>query len=82
MVKANRKEEARYILGRLRGEGSGADAGKADAEFQDICNVNDNEMKAPYSNSYLAMLTGRGSGKLHIGRRVQLVIWLQIMQAS
>ena len=26
------------------------------------------------------MFTGRGSGKLHTGRRVQLVIWLQIMQ--
>jgi hypothetical protein len=26
------------------------------------------------------MLFGIGSGKLHTGRRVQLVIWLQIMQ--
>lgn len=26
------------------------------------------------------MLFGVGSGKLHTGRRVQLVIWLQIMQ--
>ena len=26
------------------------------------------------------MLFGIGSGKLHTGRRVQLVVWLQIMQ--
>jgi hypothetical protein len=26
------------------------------------------------------MFTGKGSGDLHTGRRVQLVIWLQIMQ--
>lgn len=26
------------------------------------------------------MLFGYKSGKLHLGRRVQLVIWLQIMQ--
>jgi hypothetical protein len=26
------------------------------------------------------MFTGQGSGDLHTGRRVQLVIWLQIMQ--
>lgn len=30
--------------------------------------------------SYLSMLLGSGSGKLHIGRRVQLVVWLQIFQ--
>jgi hypothetical protein len=33
-----------------------------------------------HSNSYLSMLFGYKSGKLHLGRRVQLVIWLQIMQ--
>lgn len=26
------------------------------------------------------MFTGIGSGKLHTGRRVQLVVWLQILQ--
>jgi len=79
LVKVDRKEEARYILGRLRGETS-ENEGKADAEFQDICNVNDLEKKAPYSDSYWSMLTGRGGGKLHIGRRVQLVIWLQVSE--
>jgi len=79
LVKAGRKEEARYVLGRLRGSDA-IGQGKADAEFNDICNVNELEKVAGNSTSYLSMLFGTGSGKLHTGRRVQLVIWLQIMQ--
>ena len=79
LVKVGREREARYILGRLRGE-SGDDLGKAEAEFQDIRNVAELERKTAGRSSYLSMLLGRGSGKLHTGRRVQLVIWLQIMQ--
>ncbi len=74
-----REEEARYILGRLRGE-SGEDAGNAEAEFQDIRNIAELERKTSKNQSYYAMLFGIGSGTLHTGRRVQLVIWLQIMQ--
>lgn len=74
-----REEEARYILGRLRGE-TGEDLGKAEAEFQDIRNIAELERKTAKSQSYFAMLFGIGSGKLHTGRRVQLVVWLQIMQ--
>lgn len=33
-----------------------------------------------HGDSYLSMLVGYKSGDLHIGRRVQLVIWLQVMQ--
>ena len=79
LVKVGRNEEARYILGRLRGE-SGEDAGKAEAEFQDIRNIAELERKTAKAQSYFAMFFGIGSGKLHTGRRVQLVIWLQIMQ--
>lgn len=32
------------------------------------------------NQTYLDMLLGRNEGKLHIARRVQLVIWLQIIQ--
>lgn len=74
-----REDEARYILGRLRGE-DGEDEGKAEAEFQTIRTVAEMEKTAAHSSSYFSMLTGKGSGKLHTGRRVQLVIWLQIMQ--
>lgn len=79
LVKVGREEEARYILGRLRGEG-GADAHKADEELSEIQAVARMEESSAMPTSYWSMLTGRGSGKLHIGRRVQLVIWLQIIQ--
>lgn len=79
LVKVGREDEARFILGRLRGD-EGQDAIQAEAEFQDILNVSKLEKEAGNRTSYWAMFTGRGSGDLHTGRRVQLVIWLQIMQ--
>ncbi|KAL8832102.1 MAG: hypothetical protein Q9170_005016 [Blastenia crenularia] len=85
LVKVGRDAEARYILGRLRGED---EYGLAEAEFQDIRNVAELEKKSGKLNSYFHMFWdvmpkwagGGTSGKLHIGRRVQLVIWLQILQ--
>lgn len=85
LVKVGREDEARYILGRLRGENS---TGLAEAEFQDIRNVAEMERNAGTSSSYFQMfwdvmpkaIGGGSSGPLHIGRRVQLVIWLQILQ--
>ena len=79
LVKQGRDEEARFILGRLRGE-TGINEGKAEAEFQDICAVNKLEQQTGDQQSYWAMFWGKGSGKLHTGRRVQLVVWLQILQ--
>ena len=79
LVKEGREEEARFILGRLRGE-TGEDEGKAEAEFQDIVNVRELEKSTASQQSYIAMFFGLGSGKLHTGRRVQLVVWLQILQ--
>lgn len=79
LVKVGREEEGRYILGRLRGE-DGADAGKAEAEFQEIKAVAALELSDAYPTSYMSMLLGQGGGNLHIGRRVQLVIWLQVIQ--
>lgn len=79
LTKVGRGDEARYIIGRLRGE-TGQDEGKADAEYQDICNIVELEKDTADDQHYYKMLFGIGSGKLHTGRRVQLVIWLQIMQ--
>lgn len=79
LVRVGREEEARYILGRLRGS-SEQDAHKADLEFEDIKAIAELEKKTSKQHSYVHMLFGIGSGKLHTGRRVQLVIWLQIMQ--
>ncbi|PGH19321.1 hypothetical protein AJ80_04074 [Polytolypa hystricis UAMH7299] len=80
LVKMGRDDEARYILGRLRGDQDPEDIARAEAEFIDIKNVSELEKTLSHSNSYFSMLFGIGSGKLHIGRRVQLVVWLQIMQ--
>lgn len=79
LTKVGRGDEARYILGRLRGE-TGDDEGRAEAEYQDICGIVDLEKDSSQAQSYWKMLFGVDSGKLHTGRRVQLVIWLQIMQ--
>ncbi|KAK5699402.1 hypothetical protein LTR17_023249, partial [Elasticomyces elasticus] len=76
LVKVGRDEEARFILGRLRGE----DDGIADAEFHDIKNIFKLEQDNSQSTSYFAMFFGIKQGKLHTARRVQLVIWLQILQ--
>lgn len=80
LVKVGREDEARWILGRLRGDATTADVKKAEAEMAEIRAVAEMEKQAVIPTDYLSMLTGRGSGKLHIGRRVQLVIWLQIIQ--
>ncbi|KAL5343395.1 general substrate transporter [Aspergillus crustosus] len=79
LVKVGREQEARYILGRLRGS-SDEDTVRAEAEFQDILSVAEMEKSMGHSTSYLSMLFGYKTGKLHLGRRVQLVVWLQIMQ--
>ena len=79
LTKVGRDEEARFILRRLRGTDAAGES-KALAEYQDIRNIVALEAKESSNNSYLHMLFGIGSGELHTGRRVQLVIWLQIIQ--
>ncbi|KAJ2895781.1 hypothetical protein MKZ38_006174 [Zalerion maritima] len=81
LVKMDRHDEALYILKRLRG-GEGADLARARKEFGEIREIAALELTeaAQGKNSYFHMLFGIGSGELHTGRRVQLVIWLQILQ--
>lgn len=79
LCKVGREDESRYILERLREDGVES-SGKAEAEFQDIRNIVELERENAKAQNYLYMLFGYQSGKLHTGRRVQLVIWLQIMQ--
>lgn len=80
LVKVGREDEARYILGRLRGNNTPEERARADLEFREIAHIAELEKSMTHNHSYLAMLFGYKSGKLHLGRRVQLVIWLQIMQ--
>lgn len=63
LAKVGSKEEAHYILSRLRGE-TGADIGKAEAEFQDIRNISKLETDTSKHQSYFAMFSGIGSAKL------------------
>jgi MFS family permease len=82
LCKVGRDKEARYILGRLRGE-EGEDKIRAEAEYRDIINIVQLEKSTSKQNTYWRMLFDfgdQGSGSLHNGRRVQLVVWLQIMQ--
>ncbi|OCT50139.1 Arabinose-proton symporter [Cladophialophora carrionii] len=80
LVKMGREDEARYILGRLRGDSLAEEKELAEAELQDIIQSTQYERNNFRKQSYLHMLFGVRSGKLHIGRRVQLVVWFQIMQ--
>ena len=79
LVKVGREDEAHFILRKLRGTDEEGTR-KANAEFNDIKGVAALEIEESQKNSYVHMLFGIGSGKLHTGRRVQLVVWLQIMQ--
>lgn len=79
LCKVGRDDEALYVLQRLRGD-QGVDIGKAEAEMMDIQNVVELEKHRSNETSYFHMLFGINSGQLHTARRVQLVIWLQIMQ--
>ncbi|KAK9318888.1 hypothetical protein V1517DRAFT_342241, partial [Lipomyces orientalis] len=58
---------------------TGEDADKAKRELQEIQVVLGLE-KSAKGTSYFHMLFGIGDEKLHVGRRVQLVIWLPIFQ--
>lgn len=81
LVKMDRHDEAMYILKRLRGS-EGADLARAEREYVEIKNIAALELGETETgrNTYFHMLFGIGSGDLHTGRRVQLVIWLQIFQ--
>ncbi|EIM84202.1 general substrate transporter [Stereum hirsutum FP-91666 SS1] len=81
LIKAGRNEEARHILYRLRWkEETDSDVQMAQAEYDDIVGIVDLEKKHAGQNTYFSMFFGRHSGDLHIARRVQLNIWLQIVQ--
>ena len=73
-----REQEGRWVLGRLRGE----NWGELEGEWSGVVREVEVERKSAGVQNYVTMFfgTGEGSEGLHIGRRVQLVIWLQVMQ--
>lgn len=72
-----RKDEAMYVLQRLRGS---TNERAAVLEMREIEATVENEAESEEQITYFQMLFGAGQGDLHIARRVQLVIWLQILQ--
>ena len=80
LAKMGRHDEARTILGRLRSEDGSPEAPRAVAEYEDIIEAIALEKKSSRGNTYLSMLLGLHDDGLHIARRVQLSIWLQIIQ--
>lgn len=80
LVKMGRTEEARAILGRLRSESGDPEATPVVTEYEDICRAVELEKAQASRNTYISMFFGLHDGDLHIARRVQLSIWLQIVQ--
>lgn len=77
LVKAGRTEEAFEIIAKLRGDGD-PDHPDVKRETQEIVAVVEMEEEAQ-SSSYLKMFFGIGSGDVHLGRRIQLAFWLQVL---
>ncbi|KAL4967849.1 sugar porter family MFS transporter [Aspergillus stella-maris] len=73
-----RRDEALYVLKRLRGS---ANEHAAVQEMREIESIVELEHESGQNMTYFHMLFGIGDGDLHIARRVQLVIWLQILQS-
>lgn len=80
LLKMGREVEARTILGRLRSEDGNPEDARVTAEYEDIVAAVQLEKQNADRNSYVSMFFGRNDGNLHIARRVQLSIWLQIVQ--
>lgn len=72
-----RRDEAMYVLKRLRGSENDR---AIRLEMREIQTIVDLEAESEENITYFHMLFGIGQGDLHIARRVQLVIWLQILQ--
>ncbi|KAK4687599.1 hypothetical protein P7C73_g2514, partial [Tremellales sp. Uapishka_1] len=77
LVKEGRTEEAREIISILRGNGD-VDHPDARREMDEIITVVQLESENASTN-YIKMFLGIGSGDVHLGRRIQLAFWLQVL---
>ncbi|KAI1787416.1 general substrate transporter [Ganoderma leucocontextum] len=80
LIKMGRLDEAREILGRLRSDSETTEAPQAQREYEDIVANVALEKEHAERNSYISMFFGLHDNGLHVARRVQLSIWLQIVQ--
>lgn len=77
LVKAGKCDEAFDIVAKLRGNGD-ANHPEAQREYMEIVTVVQEEQGIADTN-YFKMFFGIGSGDLHLGRRIQLAFWLQVL---
>jgi hypothetical protein len=77
LVKAGRHEEAYDIIALLRGDGD-REHPDAKHEYEEIVHVVELEQEHSDTN-YVKMFLGIGSGDVHLGRRIQLAFWLQVL---
>jgi sugar porter (SP) family MFS transporter len=78
LIKMGRREEAFEIITKIRGND---DPNHPDAqrEYREIITVVEMEEESAGSDNYIKMFLGIGSGDIHIGRRIQLAFWLQVL---
>ncbi|KAK0716623.1 general substrate transporter [Apiosordaria backusii] len=77
LIKVGRCEEAREIITKIRGNDD-PDHPDAQREYREIVTVIEMEKESENLN-YVQMFFGIGSGDIHIGRRIQLAFWLQVL---
>lgn len=77
LIKAGRPNEALEIIAKLRGNGD-PDHPDAQREYREIVTVVKEESQYAKTN-YIKMFFGIGSGDIHLGRRIQLAFWLQVL---
>ncbi|KAK3703639.1 hypothetical protein LTR37_014335 [Vermiconidia calcicola] len=77
LIKARRHEEALEIFACLFGDGDPADR-EVQVQYREVLETVQKEQEAPTS-SYVKMFLGIGSGDVHLGRRIQLAFWLQVL---
>lgn len=77
LVKAGRDDEGFEIITLLRGNGDPQHP-DAQKEYQEIVAVVLMEQENQSTN-YVKMLFGVGSFEIHLGRRIQLAFWLQVL---
>lgn len=77
LVKNGRAEKALAIITKLRGNDD-PDHPDVLKEYREIFAVVEMEQESTSSN-YIKMFFGIGSGDTHLGRRIQLAFWLQVL---
>lgn len=77
LIKVGRNDEAFEIITKIRGNDD-PEHPDVQREYREIVAVMEME-KESESSSYIKMFLGIGSGDIHIGRRVQLAFWLQVL---